>query len=44
VQYAELRLDQLAAQTTVSDADLHAVYDKNKAAVRPGRNAMPATF
>jgi peptidyl-prolyl cis-trans isomerase D len=30
VEYAELRLDQLAAQTTVSDADLHAAYDKNK--------------
>jgi len=30
VEYAELRLDQLAAQVTVSDADLHAQYDKNK--------------
>jgi peptidyl-prolyl cis-trans isomerase D len=30
VEYAELRLDQLAAQTTVSDADLKAAYDKNK--------------
>ena len=30
VEYAELRLDQLAAQMTVSDADLHAAYDKNK--------------
>jgi len=30
VEYAELRLDQLAAQMTVSDADLHAQYDKNK--------------
>jgi peptidyl-prolyl cis-trans isomerase D len=30
LQYAELRLDQLAAQSTVSDADLHAAYDKNK--------------
>lgn len=28
--YAELRLDQLAAQTTVSDADLRTAYDKNK--------------
>lgn len=30
VEYAELRLDQLAAQTTVSDADLKTAYDKNK--------------
>ena len=30
LQYAELRLDQLAAQMTVSDADLHAAYEKNK--------------
>ena len=30
LQYAELRLDQLAAQVTVSDADLRAAYDKNK--------------
>ena len=30
VEYAELRLDQLAAQTTVSDADLKAAYEKNK--------------
>jgi len=30
LEYAELRLDQLAAQMTVSDADLHAAYDKNK--------------
>jgi len=30
VEYAELRLDQLAAQMTPSDADLHAAYDKNK--------------
>ena len=30
LQYAELRLDQVAAQMTVSDADLHAAYDKNK--------------
>jgi peptidyl-prolyl cis-trans isomerase D len=30
LQYAELRLDQLAAQAPVSDADLHAAYDKNK--------------
>jgi len=30
LQYAELRLDQVAAQMTVSDADLHAAYEKNK--------------
>lgn len=30
LQYAELRLDQVAAQTPVSDEDLHAAYDKNK--------------
>ena len=30
LQYAELRLDSLAAQQSVSDADLHAAYDKNK--------------
>jgi peptidyl-prolyl cis-trans isomerase D len=30
LQYAELRLDQLAAQMPVSDADLHAAYEKNK--------------
>ncbi|TLY57313.1 MAG: hypothetical protein E6K52_14740 [Gammaproteobacteria bacterium] len=30
LQYAELRLDQLAAQQSVSDADLHAAYDKEK--------------
>jgi peptidyl-prolyl cis-trans isomerase D len=30
LQYAELRLDQLAAQMPVTDADLHAAYDKNK--------------
>ena len=30
VQYAELRLDQVASQMTVSDADLHGAYDKNK--------------
>jgi peptidyl-prolyl cis-trans isomerase D len=28
--YAELRLDQLAAQMPVTDADLHDAYDKNK--------------
>jgi peptidyl-prolyl cis-trans isomerase D len=28
--YAELRLDALAAQQTVTDADLHAAYDKEK--------------
>jgi peptidyl-prolyl cis-trans isomerase D len=31
LQYAELRLDQLATQLPVSDADLHAAYEKNKA-------------
>jgi peptidyl-prolyl cis-trans isomerase D len=31
VQYAELRLDQLAAQMPVTDADLHDAYEKNKA-------------
>jgi peptidyl-prolyl cis-trans isomerase D len=31
LQYAELRLDQLAAQLPVTDAELHAAYDKNKA-------------
>jgi peptidyl-prolyl cis-trans isomerase D len=30
LEYAELRLDQVAAQSTVSDADLHAAYEKNK--------------
>jgi peptidyl-prolyl cis-trans isomerase D len=30
LEYAELRLDQLAAQQSVSDADLHAAYDKDK--------------
>ena len=30
LQYAELRLDSLAAQQSVSDADLHAAYDKEK--------------
>jgi peptidyl-prolyl cis-trans isomerase D len=30
LQYAELRLDSLTAQQTVSDADLHAAYDKQK--------------
>ena len=30
IQYAELRLDALAAQQTVSDADLRAAYDKAK--------------
>ena len=30
VQYAELRLDQLAAQMTVDDAALHTAYEKNK--------------
>jgi len=31
IQYGELRLDALEAQLTVSDADLHAQYDKEKA-------------
>jgi peptidyl-prolyl cis-trans isomerase D len=31
LQYAELRLDQLATQVTVTDAELHAAYDKSKA-------------
>lgn len=31
LQYAELRLDQLATQVTVTDAELHAAYDKGKA-------------
>ena len=31
LQYAELRLDQLATQVPVTDAELHAAYDKNKA-------------
>ncbi len=30
LQYAELRLDQLAAQMSVSDDDLRAAYEKNK--------------
>lgn len=30
LQYAELRLDQLAAQMPVTDAELHAAYEKNK--------------
>ncbi len=30
LQYAELRLEALAAQVAVSDADLHAAYDKEK--------------
>jgi peptidyl-prolyl cis-trans isomerase D len=30
LQYAELRLDQVAATMQVSDADLHAAYEKNK--------------
>jgi peptidyl-prolyl cis-trans isomerase D len=30
LQYAELRLEALATQQPVSDADLHAAYDKNK--------------
>jgi peptidyl-prolyl cis-trans isomerase D len=30
LQYAELRLDALAAQQTVSDADLRTAYDKDK--------------
>ena len=30
LEYGELRLDQLAAQTTVTDAELHEAYDKAK--------------
>jgi len=30
LQYAELRLEALAAQQSVSDADLHASYEKNR--------------
>ncbi|HEY0767141.1 MAG TPA: peptidyl-prolyl cis-trans isomerase [Steroidobacteraceae bacterium] len=30
LQFAELRLESLAAQQSVSDADLHAAYEKNK--------------
>jgi peptidyl-prolyl cis-trans isomerase D len=30
LQFAELRLETLAAQQVVSDADLHAAYEKNK--------------
>lgn len=30
LQYAELRLETLAAQQAVSDADLHAAYEKNR--------------
>jgi peptidyl-prolyl cis-trans isomerase D len=30
LQYAELRLESLATQQAVSDADLHAAYEKNK--------------
>jgi len=30
IEYGELRLDSLEAQATVSDADLHAQYDKEK--------------
>jgi peptidyl-prolyl cis-trans isomerase D len=30
LQYAELRLETLAAQQSVSDADLHAAYEKDK--------------
>jgi len=30
LQYAELRLETLAAQETISDADLHAAYDKRR--------------
>ena len=31
LQYAELRLDQLATQVAATDAELHTAYDKNKA-------------
>ena len=30
LQYAELRLDALAAEQSVSESDLHAAYDKEK--------------
>jgi peptidyl-prolyl cis-trans isomerase D len=30
LEYGELRLDQIAAQTTVTDAELHEAYDKAK--------------
>ena len=30
LQYAELRLETLAAQQTITDADLHAAYEKNR--------------
>ena len=33
IDYAELRLDTLAAQQTISDADLHAAYDKAKSSL-----------
>jgi peptidyl-prolyl cis-trans isomerase D len=33
IDYAELRLDALAAQQTVTDADLHAAYDKAKSSL-----------
>jgi peptidyl-prolyl cis-trans isomerase D len=36
LQYAELRLDALAAQQPVSDADLHAAYERDK-----GRLELP---
>jgi peptidyl-prolyl cis-trans isomerase D len=33
LDYAELRLDTLAAQQTITDADLHAAYDKAKSSL-----------
>ncbi len=33
IEYAELRLDALTAQQTITDADLHAAYDKAKASL-----------
>ena len=47
LQYAELRLDQLATQVQVTDAELHAAYDKNKASYvvpekRHGRHILIA--
>jgi peptidyl-prolyl cis-trans isomerase D len=33
IEYAELRLDALSAQQTVTDADLHAAYDKAKSSL-----------
>ena len=41
--YAELRLDALAAQQTVSDADLHAAYEKEKARLNVPEKRQRAT-